>query len=1356
MTDERQPQPKRESEALRMLRSRRSVPNTAAPAADGDDPPAHSLRYDIGDEIGRGGVGIVYRGKDVELGREVAMKVLSEHHVANPDVIDRFIEEAQIGGQLQHPGIVPVYEIGLQHDDRPYFAMKLIQGETLAAQLARRPDVESDRPRLLAIYEQICQTMAYAHARRVVHRDLKPENVMIGAFGEVQVVDWGFAKVLAVTAGEPVRQPAANDVALDQAVATIRSDGRGGESVVGAVLGTPAYMPPEQALGDVDRMDLRSDVFGLGGILCEILTGAPPFRGEPGEALLAAARGRVEDAHARLDRCGADGSLVELCRQCLQPSPADRPADAGQVAAVVHEYLASLEDRARQAQIKAAEARVRARATLLLSAAAMLAVLLGGGGYLYLEQEAAARTERATARVQDASEKGRSALAAARTAGPEDVVRWQAATAAAAQVELLAADEDVSVTTRERIAELVATITDENGAAATARAQARRDRDMRDALVAIVVDSTAGKLSPSEHDQRQRLVREYDDLFASYLSIGRIADLEDEAVTAGLRGGAIATDLAVALDHWAAARRQLERDGRTPPGPDAARLRRLARRVDPDDEWRNAARDVMAAETLDIDRLQRLTADIDWDDLPPTSIQLLASSLWEAGARDRAIALLRRGFDRHPQSFALAFHLGSRLSESATADPQEALAYFRSARAIRVLPVCTERIAWLKDTVGDRDGALEDLERILADDPESIGALNTLGVVCLNAGQYERGLETLQKAAGLSTGRVGVLTNIGNCWLAQEDYEEAATAYERALEVDPDYVNCLGNYGAALHNLGRLDEAERFALRAIELDASNPQPYTTLGNIHGDRNELDEALAAFQRAIELGPREIEPLHNLAELHRRRGELEPALDCDRRALALAPDDPRLHASLAKTLVVSGQPAEALDVATKAQARFGEHAGVLDALARAQDATGRRAEAVANWNRVIELRPEHPDAYAEIGRVHGESGQPAKAVPMLLRALERMRKGNKVAIHSNLAACYANIGKPDESLDHARLAVEADPTHAPSRFNLGNGLVARRDFDGALEHLERASELWRADLTAYGRLWYPRACLQFAIVCKQANQPERAERVLSQCLERQPENADVLLELADVMQLTGRLAEAITLYERSLAVDDRSGFAWFNLARAQAMVNHPIEALDAARQSVPCFETDGSANALRWRDGARRMIAHLEPIVANARQLLEVARGGQLAESAEAQMEAASLAHGYEDHAVAVTAFERGFTRWPELLETHPHAYNAACAAARASAKPDVAAAAAAEMRDKAHAWLRLELSRLEGAPTAAAAQRNAVRERLEHWQRDRDLVAIREPGPIAALPESEQARWHEFWREVAALHATLQR
>ena len=156
----------------------------------------NTTRYQIVGEIAHGGVGVVYKGRDVDLGRDVAMKVLHDHMKSNPDVVQRFVEEAQIGGQLQHPGIVPVYELGLQADERPYFTMKLVQGQTLAALLTKRKSPMDDRHRHLQIFEQICQTIAYAHARGVVHRDLKPSNIMVGAFGEVQVVDWGFAKVL--------------------------------------------------------------------------------------------------------------------------------------------------------------------------------------------------------------------------------------------------------------------------------------------------------------------------------------------------------------------------------------------------------------------------------------------------------------------------------------------------------------------------------------------------------------------------------------------------------------------------------------------------------------------------------------------------------------------------------------------------------------------------------------------------------------------------------------------------------------------------------------------------------------------------------------------------------------------------------------------------------------------------------------------------------------------------------------------------------------------------------------------------------------------------------------------------------
>ena len=147
-------------------------------------------------EIARGGMGVILKGRDLALGRDLAVKVLLEKHRDKPELIRRFLMEARIAGQLQHPGIVPVHELGALADGRPYFAMKLVKGRTLEAILQERSSPSEDLPRFLGIFEQVCQTVAYAHARGVIHRDLKPANVMVGRFGEVQVMDWGLAKVL--------------------------------------------------------------------------------------------------------------------------------------------------------------------------------------------------------------------------------------------------------------------------------------------------------------------------------------------------------------------------------------------------------------------------------------------------------------------------------------------------------------------------------------------------------------------------------------------------------------------------------------------------------------------------------------------------------------------------------------------------------------------------------------------------------------------------------------------------------------------------------------------------------------------------------------------------------------------------------------------------------------------------------------------------------------------------------------------------------------------------------------------------------------------------------------------------------
>src|SRR5262249_25869954 len=196
-------------------------------------------RYQLFGEIARGGMGAILRGRDVDLGRDLAVKVLLESHRDKPELVRRFVEEAQIGGQLQHPGVIPVYELGTLADHRPFFTMKLVKGRTLAELLRERSDPAADQPRLLSIFGQVCQTMAYAHARGVIHRDLKPSNVMVGNFGEVQVMDWGLAKVLSGGGtAEGASEPAGEDRDQDTIITTARSTSGGDLTEAGSVFGT--------------------------------------------------------------------------------------------------------------------------------------------------------------------------------------------------------------------------------------------------------------------------------------------------------------------------------------------------------------------------------------------------------------------------------------------------------------------------------------------------------------------------------------------------------------------------------------------------------------------------------------------------------------------------------------------------------------------------------------------------------------------------------------------------------------------------------------------------------------------------------------------------------------------------------------------------------------------------------------------------------------------------------------------------------------------------------------------------------------------------------------------------------------
>ncbi len=246
-------------------------------------------RYEERGVLGQGGMGEVRRVLDRALGRTMAMKVIAARLIRDEELLARFTEEAQATAQLQHPGIVPVHVRGRLWDGRLYFTMAEVGGRTLREVTAEVHDPRHGDPwrttpsgwtlrRLLTAFHKVCETMAYAHARGVVHRDLKPDNIMLGEHGTVLVLDWGLAKV--VGSQTPLRAETA------RSVSTVRSEGDTFHTAMGWVAGTPHYMPPEQARGLIELIDARADVYALGAVLYQILSGRPPYLGPTGAAVI--------------------------------------------------------------------------------------------------------------------------------------------------------------------------------------------------------------------------------------------------------------------------------------------------------------------------------------------------------------------------------------------------------------------------------------------------------------------------------------------------------------------------------------------------------------------------------------------------------------------------------------------------------------------------------------------------------------------------------------------------------------------------------------------------------------------------------------------------------------------------------------------------------------------------------------------------------------------------------------------------------------------------------------------------------------------------------------------------------------
>jgi len=411
-------------------------------------------RYSLQGEVARGGMGVILRVFDKDLRRTLAMKVvlgkvepshIGDTPVADLQTLSRFLEEAQITGQLDHPGVVPVHEIGLDDEGRVFFTMRMVKGRNLEEiiALARKGEDGWNQTRALGVILRVCEAMGYAHSKGVVHRDLKPSNIMVGKFGETYVMDWGLAKVIGRRDSRDLRlrpenQAGLTQVKTDRADDSSRAAGSPLLTMDGTVFGTPCYMPPEQAAGKVDQIDQRSDVYSVGALLFTLLTGEMPY----------VPRGAHMSAYAVLQMLltgpptgvhTIDPTVpAELAAVCEKAMAREQTARYETMMAMAEDLRAYLEGRVVRAYETGALAEFRKWVSrnrgIALAVAALLVVAIGGTLALALQQGAKFRavsaaqqqTDRARQRAEEnerkALESERSAVASERRARRQSYV----------------------------------------------------------------------------------------------------------------------------------------------------------------------------------------------------------------------------------------------------------------------------------------------------------------------------------------------------------------------------------------------------------------------------------------------------------------------------------------------------------------------------------------------------------------------------------------------------------------------------------------------------------------------------------------------------------------------------------------------------------------------------------------------------------------------------------------------------------------------------------------------------------------------------------------------------------------------
>jgi tetratricopeptide (TPR) repeat protein len=1017
---------------------------------------------------------------------------------------------------------------------------------------------------LLKVFEQVCQALAYAHSKRVVHRDLKPHNVMVGAFGEVQVMDWGLAKVLASGGPEcPVEEEAAS------VIRKRHDEGNGSATEEGAVMGTAAYMPPEQARGEVQAIDARSDVFGLGAMLCHILTGLPAFPGPSKEAMRRARAGDLADAFARLDGCGADAELTGLAKRCLAPEQANRPADASVLAAELTAYLESVEARLRQAELDRAKAELKAteerrrRKAQLAAAVALLLLVVGGGGAVWLWQATNASLLPRLEAVRQMQEQARK-----HPLGEPRLFREAAE--AARNVEELARKSAASFRVRRQAAVLAEELDEEAEAAA-------RDRRLLAALLEVHAPREGPKYSRDEKGMLMAMAEpSVDDQFKTAfhewgLDVDRTPTEEAVALFQN-RPAAVVTEVVAALDEWASWRRQQRLVVRS------QRPSALAQALDDDPGSkrrelramiaRGALHREFAISTLamslrpvpvpidtgwgaDRKRLRDLVAATDVKTEPVLGLLTLARALHVAGNDVLAETLLRAALRARPQEVVLHSNLVKLLA--AQHRWPEVVEIGATLRGIR--PELGAILAHALVNAGRVKEGLALFERLTEERKDDPVVHAALGIAFGDQGRDKEAEAAYREALRLKPDLHQAHNNLGVALAKQGKPVEAVASFKNALRLKPDFPEAHDNLGLALAKQGKRAEAVACHREALRLKPDLHQAHNNLGNALDEQGKPAEAVACYREALRLKPDYPLAHNNLGVALAAQGKRVEAVASYREALRLKPDYPKAHNNLGNALVRQGKPGEAVACYREAIRLKPDYPTAHYNLGNALQDQGKLAEAVASYKEAIRLKPDYPEALCNLGNALQAQGKLAAAVASYRKAL-RLEPDCPEA-HNNLGNALQAQGKLAAAVASYRKALRLKPDHASAHNNLGNALQRQGKLDEAVAAFKKAIRLKRD---------FPEAHYNLGIALQKQKKLGEAVAAFKKAIRLKHDFPLAHHNLGAALHDQGKLAEAVACYREALRLKHDFPDAHNNLGNALVRQGKPGEAVACYREAL----------------------------------------------------------------------------------------------------------------------------------------------------------------------------------------------